>query len=88
MFPAVGAVANVADTLPPVPSAAVCDCTYAIGPPPDVVTVNDDDDVPVPDGVVTEIVSLREREIQETRANIEVKSPLGVVTASGRSALS
>jgi hypothetical protein len=33
------------------------------------------------DGVVSEIVSLREQEIQETRASIEVKSPLGAVTA-------
>jgi hypothetical protein len=33
------------------------------------------------DGVVNEIVSLREREIQETKANIEVKSPLGAVSA-------
>jgi signal transduction histidine kinase len=30
---------------------------------------------------VNEIVSLREREIQETKASIEVKSPLGAVTA-------
>jgi len=33
------------------------------------------------DGVVGEIVTLREREIQETKANIEVKAPLGEVTA-------
>jgi PAS domain S-box-containing protein len=33
------------------------------------------------DGVVNEIVSLREREIHETKANIDVKAPLGVVTA-------
>jgi signal transduction histidine kinase len=33
------------------------------------------------DGVVTEIVSLREREIQETKAQIEVDSPLGAVSA-------
>ena len=33
------------------------------------------------DSVVTEIVSLREREIQETKAQIDVKSPLGVVCA-------
>ncbi|HWD92483.1 MAG TPA: ATP-binding protein [Verrucomicrobiae bacterium] len=33
------------------------------------------------DGVVNEIVTLREREIQETRASIDVKSPLGIVTA-------
>jgi signal transduction histidine kinase len=33
------------------------------------------------DGVVSEIVTLREREIQETKANIEVKAPLGEVTA-------
>ena len=33
------------------------------------------------DGVVTEIISLREREIQETKAQIEVKSPLGAVSA-------
>jgi signal transduction histidine kinase len=33
------------------------------------------------DGVVTEIISLREREIQETKAQIDVKSPLGSVSA-------
>lgn len=33
------------------------------------------------DTVVTEILSLREREIQERKAQIEVKSPLGAVTA-------
>jgi PAS domain S-box-containing protein len=33
------------------------------------------------DGVVSEIVTLREREIQETKASIDVKSPLGVVSA-------
>jgi hypothetical protein len=33
------------------------------------------------DGVVTEIVSMREREIQETKASIDVKSPLGKVAA-------
>jgi PAS domain S-box-containing protein len=33
------------------------------------------------DGVVTEIVSLREREIEQTKAQIEVKSPLGSVVA-------
>jgi len=33
------------------------------------------------DGVVTEIIMLREREIQETQARIEVKSPLGSVIA-------
>ena len=33
------------------------------------------------DALVTEIVSLREREIEQTKARIEVKSPLGAVTA-------
>ncbi|HEY2081467.1 MAG TPA: response regulator [Verrucomicrobiae bacterium] len=33
------------------------------------------------DGVVTEIVGMREREIQETKASIDVKSPLGTVAA-------
>jgi len=33
------------------------------------------------DGVVTEIITLREREIEQTKAQIEVKSPLGAVTA-------
>jgi signal transduction histidine kinase len=33
------------------------------------------------DGVVSEIVTLREREIQEKNARIEVKSPLGAVCA-------
>jgi PAS domain S-box-containing protein len=33
------------------------------------------------DAIVTDIVSLREREIQERQASIEVKSPLGVVRA-------
>ena len=33
------------------------------------------------DGVVSEIVTLREREIEQTKARIEVKSPLGAVTA-------
>jgi PAS domain S-box-containing protein len=33
------------------------------------------------DNVVTEIVSLREREIEQAQARIEVKSPLGAVTA-------
>ena len=33
------------------------------------------------DGVVTDAVSLREREIQERKASIEVKSPLGAVRA-------
>lgn len=33
------------------------------------------------DGVINEIVSLREREISETKANIDVKAPLGLVTA-------
>lgn len=33
------------------------------------------------DGVVGEIVTLREREIEETKANVEVKSPLGIVSA-------
>lgn len=33
------------------------------------------------DGVVSEIVTLREREIEQTKANIEVKSPLGEVSA-------
>jgi hypothetical protein len=33
------------------------------------------------DGVVNEIVTLREREIQETKASIDVKSPLGAVSA-------
>jgi signal transduction histidine kinase len=33
------------------------------------------------DALVTEIVSLREREIEQSKARIEVKSPLGAVTA-------
>jgi len=33
------------------------------------------------DGVVSEIVTLREREIEQTKARIEVKSPLGAVVA-------
>ncbi|HWC60766.1 MAG TPA: ATP-binding protein [Verrucomicrobiae bacterium] len=33
------------------------------------------------DGVVTEIITLREREIEQAKAQIEVKAPLGVVTA-------
>lgn len=33
------------------------------------------------DGVVSEIVTLREREIEETRAQVEVKAPLGTVSA-------
>jgi PAS domain S-box-containing protein len=33
------------------------------------------------DGVLSEIITLREREIQETKARIEVKSPLGLVSA-------
>ena len=33
------------------------------------------------DGVITEIVSLREREIEQSKALIEVKSPLGSVSA-------
>jgi hypothetical protein len=33
------------------------------------------------DGVVSEIVTLREREIEQTKAQIEVKSPLGAVAA-------
>jgi hypothetical protein len=33
------------------------------------------------DGVIAEIVSLREREIEQTKAQIEVKSPLGSVIA-------
>ncbi len=33
------------------------------------------------DGVISEIVSLREREIEQTKARIEVKSPLGAVIA-------
>jgi PAS domain S-box-containing protein len=33
------------------------------------------------DGVLTEVVSMREREIQERKASIEVKSPLGAVRA-------
>ncbi len=33
------------------------------------------------DGVVTEILTLREREIDQTKAQIEVKAPLGAITA-------
>jgi PAS domain S-box-containing protein len=33
------------------------------------------------DGVVSEIVTLREREIEQIKANVEVKSPLGAVVA-------
>jgi signal transduction histidine kinase len=33
------------------------------------------------DGVVSEIVTLREREIEQTKARVEVKSPLGAVVA-------
>jgi PAS domain S-box-containing protein len=33
------------------------------------------------DGVVSEIVTLREREIEQTKAQVEVKSPLGAVVA-------
>jgi PAS domain S-box-containing protein len=33
------------------------------------------------DGVVSEIVTLREREIEQCKARIEVKAPLGIVTA-------
>ena len=33
------------------------------------------------DNIVSEIVSMREKEIQETKAQIEIKSPLGVVSA-------
>lgn len=33
------------------------------------------------DGVVGEIVTLREREIQETKAEVDVKAPLGIVSA-------
>jgi PAS domain S-box-containing protein len=33
------------------------------------------------DGVVSEIVTLREREIEQAKARVEVKSPLGAVTA-------
>jgi len=33
------------------------------------------------DGVVSEIVALREREIEQAKARVEVKSPLGAVTA-------
>jgi len=33
------------------------------------------------DGVVSEIVTLREREIEQTKARVEVKAPLGAVTA-------
>ena len=33
------------------------------------------------DNIVSEVVSMREKEIQETKAQIEVKSPLGVVSA-------